>query len=332
MARNSGIDNPDTELKPEALGPLIASRVGPSHVPGVINIVLDTSNFTSIDFGDVLVLDKKPYLIRNNEREGRFGIDDQPKFWVKRAIDLESGETKIIKFVFRETFRIKVGDMIFECVRSPRKEARILDLVRSHPGFMSGFSSKDAAGNIIRVIDYIKGERFSDYVARLGGSHEDYFFNYLPGVMDDYLEAVRAILFLHEHGEKHGDIRRDHIIRAGESSRCMWIDFDFNYAHRENMFSFDLFGLGNVLGFIVGRGDLTPRMMQEDKMPVLDDLCPGDMNIVFNNRVMNLGKVYGYVPAALNRVLMHFSRGANSFYEETGHFLEDLMEAREHLP
>ena len=277
------------------------------------------------------MLDGKPYLIRNNEREGRFGIDDQPKFWVKRAIDLESGETKIIKFVFRETFSIKVGDMTFECVRSPRKEARILDLVRDHSGFMSGFSRRDTAGNIIRVIDYIKGERFSDYVAGLGGSHEDYFFNHLPGVMDDYMDAVRAILFLHENGEKHGDIRRDHIIRAGETSRCIWIDFDFNYVHGENMFAFDLFGLGNILGFIVGRGDLTPQVLQENSMSALDDLCPGDMNIVFSNRVMNLRKVYAYVPTELNRVLLHFSQGANSFYEETGHFLEDLMEAREQL-
>ena len=46
--------------------------------------------------------------------------------------------------------------------------------------------------------------------------------------------------------------------------------------------------------------------------------------IVFHNRLANLKKVYPYIPDTLNRILCHFSRGANWFYEETGQLLEDL--------
>jgi hypothetical protein len=50
------------------------------------------------------------------------------------------------------------------------------------------------------------------------------------------------------------------------------------------------------------------------------------MNIVFNNRVANLKKIYHYIPESLNRVLMHFSKGANWFYENTIQLLDDLRE------
>jgi hypothetical protein len=56
------------------------------------------------------------------------------------------------------------------------------------------------------------------------------------------------------------------------------------------------------------------------------------VNIIFHNRVNNLRKIYPYIPQRLNRVLMHFSLGAEVYYEETHELLEDLGEAREDLP
>ena len=55
-------------------------------------------------------------------------------------------------------------------------------------------------------------------------------------------------------------------------------------------------------------------------------LLEEDLNIVFNNRVANLKKIYPYIPESLNRVLMHFSKGANWFYEDTAQLLDDLRE------
>ncbi len=72
-------------------------------------IYRDTSDFFRIEYGDIVILNETPYLIRHNAKEGRFGLDDEVKFWVKRAIDLTSGETKIIKLVFYEKFIARIG-------------------------------------------------------------------------------------------------------------------------------------------------------------------------------------------------------------------------------
>ena len=102
------------------------------------------------------------------------------------------------------------------------------------------------------------------------------------------MQCVQAIRFLHDHGEKHGDIRRDHILIDRESGSYRWIDFDFNYRHRENIYGYDLFGLGNVLIFLVGMGDVLLLNLRNQSHPVLDKLNDGDVNIVFKNRVANL--------------------------------------------
>ena len=136
---------------------------------------------------------------------------------------------------------------------------------------------------------------------------------------------------MHENREKHGDIRRDHIIQDAETGKYRWIDFDFNYRHGESRFGYDLFGLGNVLLFITGRGDITTQRLFVTIPAMLDRLTGDDVNIVFHNRVNNLKKIYPYIPEKLNRVLMHFSLSAPVYYEETRELLEDLGEAREEL-
>lgn len=315
----------------EKLKDLIATYVGPERVPKRLNVITDTSDFFRVDYDDVVVLDGRPYLIRNYEREGRFGIDDEPKFWVKRAIDLDSGNRKIIKMVFIEKFKAKVGDITFDCIRSPKKEARILDIVRDHPNFMQGFSTSDSSGNTVRIIEYIRGRTMVDHISGLGKSHEDYFHNHFPSVFNDYIELVKAIGFLHERGEKHGDIRRDHILKDKQTGLYRWIDFDFDYWHKENMFGYDLFGLGNILLYITGRGDVTAQYLKKNNEPALDRLTADDMNIFFNNRVASLKKIYPYIPDALNIILMHFSVGADTFYDDVSQLLNDLQEVRENL-
>lgn len=324
-------DLPQIEFGKEDLREMIVRWVGQERAPAQIRVITDTSDFFRVDYDDVVILGRRPYLIRNNEREGRFGIDDEQKFWVKRAVDLADGSTKIIKLVMHERFTAKVGGLAFECVRSPKKEARILDLVRGHPHFMQGFSVPDEAGNITRIIDYIHGKKMSDYVLELGSSHEDYFLNHFPPVLEEYVALVQAIKFLHDQGQKHGDIRRDHIIKDKQTGLPCWIDFDFNYLHKENLFGYDLFGLGNILVYLVGRGDVTAQELEAAGSPALERLTDDDMNIIFHNRVVNLRKVYPYLPESLNMILLHFSTGANIFYDDTGQLLNDLYEARHAL-
>ncbi|BCB95903.1 hypothetical protein JZK55_08250 [Dissulfurispira thermophila] len=305
---------------------LLSKWLTPERIPKRFRIITDTTDFYRVDYDDVAIFKNRPYLIRNVEKEGRFGIDEQPKFWVKRAIDMITGETKIIKLVFWERFTAKVGGISFECFRSPKKEARILDIVRGHPNFMHGFSVEDSAGNLIRIIDYIKGKTLSDLVFSIKKSHEEYFYEDIPLLLKSYIELIDAVRFLHKHGEKHGDIRRDHILKDTNTGEYKWIDFDFNYYHRENKFGYDLFGLGNILIFITGKGDLTIQELT-NRPDILNSIDENDMNIVFHNRVANLKKIYPYIPDELNYILMHFSNGAEVFYESTDELLSDMEKA-----
>ncbi len=322
---------PERTYSQDELKDRIAHWIGPKRVPKKIKTVTDTSDFFRVDYDDVLMLNGRPYLARHNQKEGRFGLDDEPKFWVRHAIDLLTGESKIIKMVFHEQFSVHVGGITFHCIRSPRKEARILETVKEHPHFMHGFAVKDSAGNLIRIIDYIKGKKLHVTIPELGSSHEDYFMNHFPSVFDTFIELVKAIQFLHDRGEKHGDIRADHLIQDKDTGTYKWIDFDFNYVHRENFFGYDLFGLGNILSYVTARGEVTLQKLREEESPVLDHLSSHDMNIIFNHRVVNLKKVYPYIPASLNLVLLHFSIGSNVFYENTAQFLSDLMEVKDGL-
>jgi hypothetical protein len=311
---------------------LIRLRTGREHPARRVRVLRDTSDFFKVEWGDVLMLGGRPYLVRNNEKEGRFGIDDEPKFWVRRAIDLETGGMKIIKMVYRERYTANIGNVAFECFRSPGKEARILDLVRGRDDFMQGFSVKDEAGNVVRVIDFVRGKTFADFVLELGDSHEDYFYSHLGLVLDDFIGMTRAVKHLHDHGEKHGDVRRDHVILDAAAGAWRWIDFDFGFSHGSNAFGFDLFGLGNILIYAAGRGDVTLQNLKASGCPFLDKLTADDCNIIFNNRVANLRKVYPYIPEELNRILMHFAAGARIYYDDTARFLEDLTEARSVMP
>jgi hypothetical protein len=316
----------DSELKD-----MIARHVGPDRVPRIIRLISDTSDFFRVEYDDVVILGEKPYFIRHNEREGRFGIEEQQKFWVKRAVDLSDGSVKIIKLTFLERFVAKVGELSFECYRSPKKEARILDLVKGDKRFMQGISIPDIAGNIVRVIEYIQGKTLADSVLLLGRNHEDYFYHYFPAILDEFIELAKAIKFLHDNGEKHGDIRRDHIIKEKNTGICRWIDFDFNYLHKENLAGYDLFGLGNVIVYLAGRGDVISRDLKVKDPPAYQKLTDEDLNIIFNSRVVNLRKVYPYVSNELNHIFLHFSSGANVFYENVEQFLQDILAVRNRL-
>jgi hypothetical protein len=309
---------------------MVRRCVPSERVPKRVKIK-DSSDFFHVDYDDVVVLKGVPFLVRNNEREGRFGLDDEPKFWVKRSINLLTGETNILKWVFKEHFNVKIGTLVFECVRSPHKEARILELVRGRDDFMQGRTVPDSAGNPLRILDYIHGRTIAQITLSLGKDHEDFFYHFYPRLLEEYIGMVKAIRFLHESGEKHGDVRRDHVIKDDATGRYRWIDFDFTYRHGENRFGYDLFGLGNILIYITGRGDVITHRLLHDDPDALDRLSDDDMNMVFHNRVANLRKVYPYIPAALNRVLMHFSTGAKVFYDTANELLDDLGEAREEL-
>jgi hypothetical protein len=308
---------------------MIERHTGFKH-HGRLNIVTDTSEFMRIQPGDALELGGNYYLIRGDEYETRFGLEGEPKFWVKRAIDLSDGSSKIIKLVFHESVYMSIGEYRFRCFRSPQKESRILERTKEDAHFMRGITVFDPAENTIRILDRIKGKCFYDHIHGLVEDHETYFFKRLSGILRNIVIAMEAIARLHGMGEVHGDIRADHIFIERNTGRYRWIDFDYTYEWSENPFGLDLFGLGNILLFAVGKGFYP---IQELRKPnsrcssVLSSLRDEDFSLYSRNRIMNLRKIFPYVPERLNLILMHFAQGAEVFYETTEELLQDLQAA-----
>ncbi len=304
----------------------ILDRLQPDSYMGRFGkVYTDTSDFMRITGGDVIVLDQQHYLVLRDEVERSYGIED-PKYWVKRCRHLESGERRLLKLVFHEKFTLQMGELKVLCYRSPRKEARILDLVRGDSRFMQGFSAEDEKDNKIRVLDIIKGKRLDNWIYKLDVDHKTYFQAYLPEILQKFIASCQAIQYLHAKGEKHGDIRRDHLWVEHGSGEYVWIDFDYTFDFHENPFGLDIFGLGGLLLYIVGKGFYSPKEIDhmygnEKDAP---DIKQEDFLLVFKNRLANLHKIFPYIPEELNRVLMHFSSGTRVAYESLDEFIHDL--------
>jgi tRNA A-37 threonylcarbamoyl transferase component Bud32 len=285
-------------------------------------VFADTSSFMAIDRDHVIDLEGELFLVRGSERETRFGLGDQPKFWVKRVLGLESGRTQILKLVFPEEFRVRVGALEVRCARSAEKEAEVLRLVRGDGRFMQGRAVRDAAGNLVRVLDVIDGTTLLEHLLARPLSHEQYFETVLPSVLAQVVDCLRGIHTLHAAGLVHGDIRNDHILVERDGSLFRWIDFDL----RQDSSAFDVWSVGNVLHFVVGRGFVHFRDIVHERPELSGRLVDDDASVFFPFRLMNLGKVFPYLPRRLNEVLLRFSVGARTRYESVGAVVDDLCE------
>lgn len=288
-------------------------------------LVQDTSKFMDIGHGDVILLGGNHYLVLRDESERRFGMED-PKYWVKRCRHLETGERKILKLVFYESFPLKIGDFDILCHRSPQKEARILKLVQGDLRFMQGESVDDTRCNVVRVLEVIRGKSLDAMVEDLEAGHESYFQEQFPRLLEKFIGSCEAIAFLHARGEKHGDIRRDHLWIESGTGAYRWIDFDYAFDFHENPFGLDIFGLGNILLFLVGKGEHTRHGMgrEKDGDTILPSLAPDDFSLMFPHRLSNLRKLFPYIPSELNNVLLHFSAGTYVFYDNVEEMLDEL--------
>ncbi len=286
----------------------------------------DLSNFFEIDYGDKIRLGNKCYKIFGHAKEMRFGIED-PKFWVKRAMDVETEERKIIKLPFFESFETQLSGVNITCYRDPEKEGNILNLVKDHPNFMQGVIRRDIKNNNIRIIDVVRGQNFLFYIDSFKMPYHLYLKNVLPSVLKELIRAFEAIRFLHINGVKHGDIRNDHLIKEMPSGNLVWIDFDYDYQTTENPFSLDIFGLGNLLLYAIGKGFHTYYMIKNDTYTykdLVDRIEPADFALLDQRRLTNLRKLYPAIPSTLNNILMHFSKETEVYYEFVEEIIEDL--------
>jgi serine/threonine protein kinase len=257
-------------------------------------------------------------------------MSDEPKYWVKKAVDLETGAAQIIKLVYKEEFTVRVGPLKIRCYRHPRKESQVLELVRGYPHFMQGRALFDICGNEVRAIDYIRGESIFNLILEMSLSHEEYFYTVLPRILRNLKECFLAIQFLHDHKLCHGDIRNDHIIVEHGTGTYRWIDFDLT----QDFSDFDIWSIGNVMQFCVGMGMRTFReVLQSPDFPdaVKHRLCTDDASAFYEHRIMNLQKLFPYIPDRLNDILLHFAVNTTRFYESAAQIVADVGEALDEL-
>ena len=286
----------------------------------------DTSEYLDITRGMVLRLEGNDYVVTGNAREGRFGLHEEPKYWVKYAYDLSNGEYKVLKLVFYEEFSRRLGRFIVKNFRNPDKESAVLDIVKDHPHFMHGKTVTDIKGNNIRVIDFIKGDPLFSYITEIKENHETYFFKTFPHILKWVITSVEAMDFLSSHGQHHGDIRNDHIIIEKDTGVYRWIDFDYQVNYPD----YDLWSIGNIIVYTAGKGIHSFHSIKanEDQYPAkVMDITDDDSLLFYKYRIANLKKLFPYIPKKINDTLLRFSSGTSNFYDNFRQQVEDLQEA-----
>jgi hypothetical protein len=152
--------------------------------------------------------------------------------------------------------------------------------------------------------------------------HRTYFHTALPGILRKVVGTFEAIAMIHDRGYHHGDIRNDHILIDSETNEFRWIDFDFC----QDIPDFDIWSLGNVLLYVVGKGEHTFHEVAAARLQVAAgaELTKEDASAFFAHRIMNLAKLFPWIPPELSDILMHFSYGTDVFYETVRALLDDL--------
>lgn len=293
-----------------------------------VDIITDTTEWDRIIRGDVIRLNNQDFVVAGNEYEKRFGISDQPKNWVFDVFDLKTGMRKIIKTVFYEEFNVHIGMFKIHCFRSPEKEGDVLDLVFDDLRFMQGSTILDDKNNRVRVIDYIRGDSFFNFVAGIEKSHQQYFEQDLPGILWKLTDCIEAIQYLHHHKTCHGDIRNDHIIIDSITGKYRWIDFDLN----QYVSDFDVWSIGNIINYAVGKGITSFKNVLRDRQvsdTVKNSLKSADASAFYEYRIMNLKKLFPYIPPQLNDMLLHFTIRPKAYYETVDQLLGDYYQMLE---
>lgn len=303
----------------------ITSITGRRHVP-TPRVFENTSNMFAISSGDVLRLGGNDYYVLGEAHEGRFGLDDEPKHWVKYAWDLTSGKNKIIKLEVDEAFSTRIGRLLIKAKRSAEKEARFIAAAKGHPNFMQGFSVRDVAGNLVRVIDEIRGDSLFNYVLDMHIDHESYYSAIYPNILRHLIECIEGLNQVCTEGLHHGDIRNDHIFIESTSGVYKWIDFDYTVTHSD----YDLWSIGNLIVFTVAGGLLLYKdvTVNRSKFPLVrGEVSPDDCSFYHKYRIANVKKVYPYVSDKINNICLRYTVGHFNLYSSYDEILDDLREA-----
>jgi len=60
-------------------------------------------------------------------------------------------------------------------------------------------------------------------------------------------------------------------------------------------------------------------------------VAPEDYSVMYRYRIMNLEKIFPYIPKDLGRVLRHYAVGSEVYYESARELLDDLRPCLDRL-
>ena len=98
-----------------------------------------------------------------------------------------------------------------------------------------------------------------------------------------------------------------------------WIDFDYAV----NFLDYDLWSLGNILTYVIGKGIITCRKAF-DLMGEGEKVCVDDALVFYPYRLANLRKLYPYIPERMNAMLRRFSAGSSQPYADCSEISREL--------
>jgi hypothetical protein len=170
------------------------------------------------------------------------------------------------------------------------------------------------------VIDFIQGKTVLKVLGDLEMTHERYVDEVLPRLLVEILDCFSGIVGLHDRGLCHGDIRNDHLILDSQDGRARWLDFDFVRAS----LVFDVWTMGNVLNCVLAKGFVTFHGLRQSRPDVRDRVDGRDASAFFRHRVMNVDRLFPYLPPCFAAMLRRFCAGATVRYERAEQIASDL--------
>ena len=191
--------------------------------------------------------------------------------------------------------------------------------------FMQGYTVYDDKDNPVRIIDYIRGPTLFNYIFELDKEHESYFHEDMPVILKNLIPCFEAIQLLHDNDTCHGDIRNDHIIIETGTGLYRWIDFDLN----QNVADFDIWSIGNIINYVVGKGITSFHgVFKGGRFPdnVKNSLTSEDASAFYEYRIMNLIKLYPYIPDSMSKILLHFTTRPTAYYALLANLIDDFKE------
>jgi hypothetical protein len=132
-------------------------------------------------------------------------------------------------------------------------------------------------------------------------------------------------------GEIHGDITPDHIFIERNTGRYRWIDFDYDYKEKNDLASHDIFEMGTLLVFAIGKDYLSYSQVKRTFPEAAATLKPEDMLAIFPNQVANLKLIYPYIHEQLNEIMLRFSKGSQQTYHDAYTLASDVARMSELL-